>query len=170
MKLTDEIKEAEETLGSVKEGDLFFAMLNGKTVDEELETGRGKFAVKFPKQRDIMMIDRRVAAMRYGMPASAFDDAANFNIQKIAFLDTVVERGPDWYEAIKKKNRNFSWGDIPDTNFIDEVYVKAWSFRQKVLQELGVYNEKATGGVSDGADVSKVVGDNVFQGVVMSAK
>ena len=126
--------------------------MSGKTYKETVETSRGNFVLKFPKQKDVMQIDRRVALMRGGVPAESFDAIANFNLQKVATLDVMVESGPKWYDNLKSKNPNFSWGDMPDGNFIDEVYSKAYTFR-------------AADKVSDGEGVPADVDNGLFSGV-----
>ena len=169
MKLSDEIKRNDDELSKDKQDDIFFTLLSGKTVSEEIETSRGMFTVKFPKEADMLYIDRRVSAMRAGIPAAWFDDNANFRMQKIAFLDVVIESGEDWFNRLKKKN-TFTWGDMPDADFIDEVYVKAWTFRNKVQASFRSHEGDAAGGASDGADVSAAVGDGVFSGVAASVE
>lgn len=100
MEITEEIKQA-DVFDDEKQEDIFYALLNGKTVKETIETSRGKFVVKFPKQKDLMFIDRKIAAMRGGLPASSFDDMANFAMQKVAYLDVVIESGENWFNNIK---------------------------------------------------------------------
>lgn len=165
MELTDEIKQQEEVFDEAKQEDIFYSLLNGKTVKETIETSRGKFVVKFPKQKDLIAIDRRVATMRSGIPAANFDDNANFNLQKVAFLDAVVESGEDWFNNLKKKNENFSWGDMPDIDFINEVYIKAWSFRTKVQDNFRRHEEKTDNGTPDSENIQDSVGDGLFSGV-----
>lgn len=168
MEISDEIKQ-EEVFDDAKQEDIFYSLLNGKTVKETIETSRRKFVVKFPKQKDLLAIDRRVAYMRGGIPAINFDEAANFALQKIAYLDVVLESGEAWFNNLKK-NKNFTWGDMPDVNFIDEVYVKAWSFRNKV-QALFTENAADTDRTAaEQADVSEIVGDGLFSDVAVSAQ
>lgn len=168
MELTDEI-EQQEVFDEAKQEDIFYSLLNGKTVKETIETSRGKFVVKFPKQKDLIAVDRRVAYMRGGIPAMNFDEAANFALQKVAYLDVVIESGEAWFNNLKK-NKNFTWGDMPDVNFIDEVYVKAWSFRNQV-QTLFTENEANTNrAAAEQADVSETVGDGLFSDVAASAQ
>lgn len=169
MEITEEIKQA-ETFDDEKQEDIFYALLNGKTVKETIETSRGKFVVKFPKQKDLMFIDRKIAAMRGGLPASSFDDMANFAMQKVAYLDVVIESGEDWFNNIKEKNKSFSWGDMPDTDFIDEVYVKAWSFRLKVQSNFRG-NEKTTDkGTVVEENMAETVDNGLFSGVAGKVK
>lgn len=168
MEITEEI-EQEKVFDEEKQEDIFYSLLNGKTVKETIETSRGKFVVKFPKQKDLLAIDRRVAYMRGGIPALNFDEAANFALQKVAYLDVVIESGDAWFNNLKK-NKNFTWGDMPDVNFIDEVYVKAWSFRNQVQ---ALFTENATDAdrtVSKQKDIPETVGDGLFSDVAGSAQ
>lgn len=169
MEITDEI-EQKDILSESKQEDIFYTLLNGKTLKETIETSRGKFVVKFPKQKDLMLIDRRVAFMRGGVAAANFDEIANFTLQKIAFLDVVIESGEKWFNNLKEKNENFTWGDMPDTDFVDEVYVKAWAFRSKVQSELRGHEKKADTKLSDTEDVSDSVDNGLFSGVAASSK
>ena len=169
MKIADEIRQ-EETGEIEEDRDIFFALISGKTVTEELETSRGAFVVKFPKQKDLLYIDRRVAAMRAGIPASAFDASANFAMQKTAFLDAVVESGPAWFNRLKRKSPSFTWEEVPDTDFIDEVYVKAWEFREKIQAMFRQDKEEGDTRASDGAELSPAVDDGLFSGVAATAR
>lgn len=168
MEFTEEIKQ--DVFDEQKQKDIFYTLLSGKTVKETIETSRGKFIVKFPKQKDFIMIDRRIAAMRGGLPAVSFDDIANFTMQKVAYLDVCVESGEEWFNNLKKENPNFSWGDMPDTGFIDEVYVKAWTFRNEVQSNFGRNEEETAGRYSDTKDISETVGNGLFSGVAASNK
>ena len=169
MRISDEIKQ--EPIGEIEEDrDIFFALISGKTVTEEIETSRGVFTVKFPKQKDLLYIDRRVAAMRAGLPASAFDAASNFSMQKTAFLDAVVESGPEWFNKLRKKSPSFTWEEVPDVDFVDEVYVKAWSFREKVQGKFREAKDAGNIGAADGAELSPAVDDGLFSGVAAAVK
>lgn len=168
MEITEEIKN-QDVFDDKRQEDIFYAMLNGKTVKETIETSRGKFVVKFPKQKDLLAIDRRVAIMRGGIPAANFDENANFNLQKVAFLDVVVESGENWFNKLKENN-NFSWGDMPDVDFIDEVYIKAWTFRSEVQDKFKRNEGKTDSGTVVSEDVQDSVGDGLFSGVAASTK
>jgi hypothetical protein len=160
MKVTDEIKEEK----AENEDELFFKLLNGKTVSEKITTTRGDFTVKFPKEKDIERIGILVAQRRMGIPAASFDVNTENSIYKCAVLDVIVEDGPVWYENAIKKNVNFSWRDMPDTDFIDEVYALAYSFRQTVQVKFKRSDKEADGG--DGREgVETDVGDGVFSDV-----
>jgi len=175
MELTKEIddeqgKEAEAVLDD-KRNKLFYAMLNGQTATETIKTSRGEFIVKFPKQKDIITIGRIAAFMRNGIPATNFDAASEYEIQKVAVLDVMVSSGPAWFESAKKKNKSFSWRDVPDANFVDEVYAKALQFRQGIQADIAGDKEAApekTDGENAGG-VPSDVGNGLFQGVAGSA-
>lgn len=166
MEFAKEITQDEGFAGSeINEDDIFYKLLSGETVQETIHTSRGDFVVKYPKQKDIMYIDRRVAALRGGLPADSFDNAATFSMQKVAFLDVVVVSGDKWFESIKRKNGSFSWAEVPDVNFIDEVYTKAWLFRTSVQEKFQRKNNAANSGSSDKQNVSDDVGNGLFDGV-----
>lgn len=170
MEITEEIKSKEEVFDDEKQEDIFYSLLNGKTVKETIETSRGKFVVLFPKQKDLMAIDRRIASMRSGIPAANFDVNANFNLQKVAYLDAVIESGESWFNNIREKNKSFSWGDMPDTDFVDEVYVKALSFRIEVQKKFKTHERKADNGTSVEKGISETVDDGLFSGVTAQIK
>jgi len=169
---TDEIKsDKEEPLSEGQKGDIFFTLLNGQTVKDTVKTSRGEFVVKFPKQNDMITIARRAAIMRAGIPAGFFDGAGEYEIQKVATLDVVVDSGPAWFNKLKK-DPDFSWRNMPDANFVDEVYAMAISFRQTVQAELrgiapnadGEDTEEVSGGVPPN------VGGGLFSGITGKIK
>ena len=108
--------------------------------------------------------------MRGGLPASAFDATTEYEIQKCATLDVMISSGPVWFKKLKEKNQNFSWRDVPDPNFVDEVYAKALRFRQEIQTELTgtkkAFSNRADTEVSVG--VSADVADGVFSDVSSS--
>ena len=169
--IVDEINsEKAEALAEGKAGDLFFAMLNGKTAQETIATSRGDFTVKFPKQKDLVTIARVAAFMRSGIPASSFDAAGEYEINKIAMLDVMVDSGPAWFNKAKE-SPNFSWRDVPDASFADEVYAKALAFRQSVQGQLKGAQEAADGKTDREipAGVPGDVGNGLFSGVASPA-
>ena len=168
MELTDEI-EQQEVFDEAKQEDIFYSLLNGKTVKETIETSRGKFVVKFPKQKDLLYVDRRVAAMRGTIPAASFDEAANFALQQVAYLDVVVESGEAWFNNLKK-NKNFTWGDMPDVDFVNEVYVKAWSFRNKVQAHFAENAANTDRAAVEQKNIPEAVGDGLFSDVAGSTQ
>lgn len=168
MELTDEINlEGKDKPSEEKKEDIFFSMLSGKTVKETASTSKGDFVFKFPKQKDLIAISRIAAFMRAGIPAANFDAGGEYEIQKCATLDVMVESGPAWFNQAKKKDPNFSWGNVPDAGFVDEVYAKALSFRQKVQNRLKGIEESPNGGTTEeiSGGVPENVGDGVFSGV-----
>ncbi|MDR1048101.1 MAG: hypothetical protein LBL64_10015 [Treponema sp.] len=172
MKLSDEIDREEENETPVKEkaGDLFFAMLNGKTFEETVSTSKGDFVLKFPKQKDIIAIARIAAYMRSGIPYGSFDAAGEYEIQKISVLDVMVESGPSWFNKIRK-TPNFSWKDVPDASFVDEVYAKALSFRREAEERIrGIKKTPPESPVEEvSGDIPANVGDDVFSDIAVSA-
>jgi hypothetical protein len=144
MEVTDEIKEEKKDTLENSE-DLFFQLLNGKTIQEKIKTSRGEFTAKFPKEKDIERIGILVAQRRMGIPAASFDTTTENSIYKCAVLDVMVESGPVWFENAKKKIKNFSWRDMPDADFIDEVYALAYSFRQTVQGKFKRPDKEAVG-------------------------
>ena len=173
--LTEEIEtsiqEAEADQHTEKLGNIFYAMLNGQTVSETVKTSRGDFQVKFPKQKDIINIGRIAAFMRSGIPAANFDSASEYEIQKCATLDVMVSSGPAWFEKARKKDKNFSWRNVPDAHFVDEVYAQALQFRQGIQEKLAG-NQKDVSEENAGEDaggVSAPVGDGLYSGASSSA-
>jgi hypothetical protein len=172
VEFTDEIKsDKTEPISEQKKDDYFFTMLSGKTVKEMISTTKGDFEVKFPKQNDLITIARLSAFMRAGMPAGSFDASGEYEILKCATLDTIIDNGPPWFNKIKK-DPDFSWRNMPDANFVDEVYAKALSFRKRVQAKLRGDKEVITAETPEKAsgNVSADVGDGVFQGVAASTK
>ncbi|MDR2701084.1 MAG: hypothetical protein LBB72_01475 [Spirochaetaceae bacterium] len=162
MDFVDEIKTDE--LNDSESDDLFYKLLSGKDATETIQTSRGNFVVKFPKQKDIERIGLITAQRRMGIPARAFDVEAENVMYKCAVLDVVVKSGPKWYENAKNRNNTFSWRDMPDIDFVDEVYVKAHSFRQEIQKQLRL-PEKETAGQNEREGVQDPVGNGLFQGV-----
>jgi hypothetical protein len=166
MQVTNEITPGDSDL-SENTDDLFYALLNGKTVSEKIKTSRGEFVVKFPKQKDIERIGLLVANRRNGIPAQCFDTSSENEIYKCAVLDVMVESGPVWYENAKNKNQNFSWRDMPDGDFVSEVYLMAHSFRQETQAKFK-RPEKQIAGENERKDVQASVGGDVFSGASSS--
>ena len=172
MGLPEELKSHEKAaLSEEKKGDLFFAMLKGKTVKDTVSTSKGNFVIRYPQQNDLIAIARMAAFMRGGIPAGQFDTTGEYEIQKCATLDITVESGPAWFDKIKKEP-DFSWRDMPDAGFVDEVYAKALSFRQRVQAEFrGIKKSPDAGAVEKTPqDVPPDVGDGVFSGVASPTK
>jgi hypothetical protein len=166
-----EEKNAEIALGD-KRSDLFYAMLNGQTVTDKIKTSRGEFTAKFPKQKDIISIGRIAAFLRSGIPAANFDPVSEYEIQKVATLNVMISEGPAWFENARKKNKSFSWRDVPDAHFVDEVYTKALQFREGVQEDIARDQEVAAEKPDreNAGGVSSDVGNGLFQGTSGSAK
>lgn len=165
MKLTEEIKEHKmDKLSEDKADELFYSLLNGKTIGDTIKTSRGDFVVKFPKHKDIERIGIIVAQRHCGLAAVSFDIDTENSIYKCAVLDVMIESGPVWYEKVKKSNESFSWREIPDTDYIDEVFVKARSFRDRVQEQLR-RPENPLGGETDPEGIQKAVGSDLFSGI-----
>ncbi len=131
----EKLETKEEELTDIQNRDLFRSIVMGEDVTETIDTSRGEFKIKFPRARDLEAISRVCASRLMGIPVQCFDNITYNMMQMIAYLDVVVLSGPDWYELAKKKS-NFSFRDIPDVEFIEEVYAKAYSFRQKVTEKI----------------------------------
>lgn len=161
--------EKQQEVDTSKDKEIFFALINGQRVTEILETSRGKFICKFPKQKDLNSIELRIARMRQGLPAVSFDQNANFELMKVATLDELIIDGPDWYQAAKRKNDFFSWGDVPDTNFVSEVYVKVWTFRQELQEKFKQDKKEADPGELVQTGVPETMDDGLFSEVTSDA-
>ncbi|MDR0473586.1 MAG: hypothetical protein LBH43_07950 [Treponema sp.] len=171
MPLCDEELEEKEVVLDEKQDDVFFAMLNGRAYKETIATSRGEFVVKFPKQKDVIAIAKLTAFMRSGIPADNFDSAGDYELQKCATLDVCVESGPPWFNKIKKSQK-FSWRNMPDSSFADEVYSRVLFFRQKVQAEINRNKEPPAGGTAEPASggVPPDVGDGLFSGASSTPK
>ncbi len=164
MEITEEIKK-ENILSDDEQKDLFYTLLSGKTIKETIETSRGSFVVKYPKQKDLLLIDRIVAEMRGGINASLFNAEETFNMRKVAFLNVVIESGEAWYNNLKNKNKAFSWEEMPDEDFVNEVFFKAYMFRLKIQKELKPNEGAGNKTISDGESVSSSMGNGIFEGI-----
>lgn len=146
--------------------DLFFAVINGKQITEEIGTKHGVFKVKYPSQKELIDIDVRAAKLRGGIPHENFSMTSNFRIQAIAALDVLVVDGPEWYKKAKQKNNSFTWGDMPDQDLCNEVYVKAWAFREEVQIKLNGVDEETNNGTDEiGSNIPENVDNGLFEGV-----
>lgn len=130
------LENKEEELTQLQINDLFRNIILGKDVTEKIKTSLGEFEVKFPRTRDIEEIGRRTALRLNGIPVRCFD-VDTYNIMNyVATLDVLIVDGPDWYKLAKRDNPTFSWSDIPDQAFIEEVYALAFNFRQEVQAKI----------------------------------
>lgn len=165
MKIVDKIEAKDDVLTEKQENDLFYQLVRGKDITETVETKRGSFEVKFPKEKDIIKIGRLCALRRSGIAASNYDAATDQNIYVTSFLDIVVLSGPAWFENAKKENKNFSWEEMPDMDFVNDVYMKAYTFRNKVQEQLRAEADSGHDKESGDKDVPAAVQDGLFEGV-----
>ncbi len=168
MKIVDKIEPKDDVLTEKQENDLFYQLVRGKDITENVETKRGSFEVKFPKEKDIIKIGRLCALRRSGIAASNYDAATDQNIYVTSFLDIVVLSGPAWFENAKKENKNFSWEEMPDMDFVNDVYMKAYTFRNKVQEQLRAETDSGNDKESGDKNVSETVQDGLFEGVSSS--
>lgn len=171
FQISDEIiEEKEEEISDKQRDDIFYAIVMGKQITKVIKTSRGNFTVKFPKEKDRMAIDLLEASRRGGLPVESFSSAANSRLNEIATLDVVVIDGADWYKAAKEKNKNFSWGDMPDTEFVDSIFVEAWAFFQKVQARFSEGKESENTEDADKKHISETVGGGLFSGNATRSK
>jgi hypothetical protein len=133
-----EAKDPVEKLTEEKKDDLFTDMIMGKDVTDEVETGRGKFEIKYPRAADIVKIGNLMAFRRNYKPIESFDAETEMVNVMASTLDVVVVSGPPWYEEAKKTNPKFTFLEAPSREFLAELYSKAYSFRGEVEQRLDV--------------------------------
>jgi hypothetical protein len=84
----------------------------------------------------------------------------------------MITGGPAWFEEARKKDKNFTWRNVPDAHFINEVYAKALEFRHGIQDQLAGNQENVSEDIDreNAGDVSSDVGDGVFSGASGSAK
>ena len=165
MKVVEEIKEKKEVLEEKELNELFYQLARGKDVTEEIETSRGTFIIKFPKQKDIVLAGRKAAFKRNGLSANALDFNSEQIIQKTSLLDVIVISGPAWFENIRKINKSFGWEEMPDANFIDEVFAKAYMFRNKVQEQFEQHDETRDNDKTGNENISSPVSEGLFDGI-----
>jgi len=168
MEICREI-EHKEPAEPDKHGDLFYALLNGQTVKETIETSRGSFVIRYPKPKDFRYIAILAARKRAQLPSGTLDKQIEEDINRISELDAIIESGPAWYENAKKKNPDFSFEEVPDVEFISELYVKAYQFREGIRARLRGNKESAVR-EADNEAVQETMGDGIFQGVAAGIK
>lgn len=165
MKIVKEIEQKNDVLTERQMNDLFYQLVRGKDITETVETKRGNFEVKFPKEKDIIKIGRLCALRRSGIAASNYDAATDQNIYVTSFLDIVVLGGPAWFENAKKENKNFSWEEMPDVDFVNDVYMKAYTFRNKVQEQLRAEADSGHDKKSGDKNIPETVSDGLFEGI-----
>lgn len=165
MEITENLDKKEEVFEKEKADDFFMQLVRGKDITEVIETKRGKFTVKYPKQKDILAIGRLVARNHIGIPAECFDRNTETKIQVISTLEVIVVDGPDWWKNAKKENNNWNWGYVPDETFLNELYLKAYEFRRKVEEHFNRVEEKEPVGVSTESGNEHSVDFGLFEGL-----
>ena len=78
-------------------------------------------------------------------------------------------------EALEVSNSSFSANRYKrtielDTELIDELYVKAFTFREEVKNQIGRAKKEADSAKSEHEDVQKTLDDDVFSGVTGDTK
>lgn len=157
-------KNLDELSGSQK-NDLFGNIIRGKDVTETIETSRGNFKIKFPRAKDLEAIGRILAYRLNGLSVQSMDPAVYNLMQQIASLDVVVLEGPAWYENAKKDGYFSTWGDIPIQSFIQEVYDKMYTFRDKVQKQLEKGKDKTNTGMDATGSNDVSDGAGLFEGM-----
>lgn len=169
MEITENLDKKEEIFSKEKADDFFMQLVRGKDVTEKIETSRGTFTVKYPKQKDIIAIGRMVARNHIGIPAECFDHNTETKIQVVSTLEIIVVDGPDWWKNAKKENENWNWGYVPDETFLNELYLKAYDFRSKVDENFRKVENNEPLGVSSGTGNEDSVDYGLFEGMSGSA-
>lgn len=169
FQITDEVR-GEEVLSEQQKDDIFYAIIMGKQITKIIHTSRGDFTLKFPKEKDRTAIDLLEASRRNGVAAESFTPIANSRLNEIATLDIVVIDGPAWYKAAKERNKKFSWGDMPDTEFVDSIFVEAWTFFQTVQSKFAESKEPENTKSAESENVSETVGGGLFSGIAETNK
>lgn len=165
MNIEERKPAEEEKLNQNQTVDLFKAIVMGKEITETIETSRGEFKIKYPRLFDLEEIGRKTAWRLNGIPVRCFDANTYNLIQYIATLDVIVLDGPDWYKLAKKENNNFSWADMPDQDFISEVYAKAYMFREKVSEQIKGNKDKGNTGMAAVSDNGNSGEPGLFDGM-----
>lgn len=163
MEITEEIKTNEpKEFSQAEKDDLFLQLVRGKDITEVIETKRGKFTVKYPKQKDLIKIGRLIAFKHNGLNANSFDEDTESLIRITSYLEICVVDGEAWYKNAKNEKQNWNWEEVPDTAFLSELFVKAQEFRRKVEGTFKGSERKETAGVLADKGDSDYVGEGLF--------
>ena len=159
----DPVIECEDSSITTEEReDIFTQLLLGQDATGEVETSRGTFTVKFPKEKDRLAIGRLMCVNRGGLPVNSFDiETENRNLI-CSTLNILVVKTPDWFEDAKKKVKNFSFEEVPDEEFLLELYQKACSFRDKVQESFREKRESNIDRISTTKNMVNDVADDGF--------
>jgi len=103
-----------------------------------VETSKGKFKVKYPRTADIVTIGNLTAFRRNYKPIESFDAETEMVNIMASTLDVIVVSGPPWFEEARKINKKFSFLEVPDKEFLAELYSTAHSFRGEIEQRFNV--------------------------------
>jgi len=127
-----ENKDPVEKFTEGEKDDLFTQMIMGKDATYSVDTSRGNFKVKYPRAADIVTIGNLEAFRRNYKPVEGFDTGTEFINVMASTLDVIVVSGPPWFEEAKKANKKFSFLEVPDKEFLAELYSTAHSFRGEI--------------------------------------
>lgn len=153
-----------EVLSTEERDDVFTQLLMGNDATSEVETSRGTFTIKFPKQKDSLAIGRLMCINRGGLPASSFDvETENRNLI-CSTLNILVIGAPSWFENAKTKVKSFSFEEVPDEEFLLELYQKACSFRDEVQASFKEKKGAESTGIPAGEGVVNNVDANILNG------
>jgi len=133
-----ETKDPVEKFTEEEKDDLFTDMIMGKDATYNVETRRGNFKVKYPRAADIVTIGSLEAFRRNYKPIEGFDAETEMVNVMASTLDVVVVSGPKWFEDAKRLNKKFSFLEVPDKEFLAELYSTAHSFRGEIEQRFVV--------------------------------
>lgn len=166
MEITENLDNGkDEIFPKEKADDFFLQLVRGKDITEKIETKRGIFTVKYPKQKDIIAIGRLVARNHIGIPAECFDKSTELKIQVVSTLEVIVVDGPDWWKNAKAENENWNWGYVPDETFLNELYLKAYDFRAKVDGDFRKIERKEPVGVPSDSSNENTMDYGLFEGL-----
>jgi hypothetical protein len=165
--IVDKVEPAGEVaqLPAGEREDVFTRLVMGKDVTSKVATSRGEFVVKYPKRGDAISIGRIMAYRRNGLPAASFDAVTERSMMVCASLDAIVVTGPDWFTAARKANPNFSFQEVPDEDFLEELYRKACDFREEMQKVIGKGAGAKAVPVSSVEGNQASLGDGLFDGL-----
>lgn len=160
----DKAELKDNSLTENEREDIFIKLLMGKDATGEVETSRGVFTVKFPKEKDRIAIGRLMSINRAGLPTNSFDvETENRNLI-CSTLNILVVGAPKWFETARNKMKNFGFEEVPDEEFLLELYQKALSFRDSVQEGFREKGKANTTRVSTPKGVDDDVEHGVFEG------
>ena len=162
--LVSKKESGSETLSNEEKDDMFTQLLMGQDAISEVETSRGKFTVKFPKEKDMLAIGRLMCINRGGLPAASFDTETENRNLICSTLNILVTGAPSWFENAKTKVKSFSFEEVPDEEFLLELYQKACSFRDEVQASFKEKKGAESTGIPAGEGVVNNVDANILNG------